>query len=126
MSSTGWPSILDRLQRRVLASEYRNQRRSGREGRDGGANAVGEARDHDGAILRETVERGIGHVGRRHPHELRQRVRRLFLGESRDSANSVSTGPGHSTVMVTPVPLSSARVARLYDSTNAFAPPYPA
>jgi hypothetical protein len=36
------------------------------------------------------------------------------------STNSVATGPGQSAVMVTPVPFSSAAVASLKWSTNAF------
>ena len=35
-------------------------------------------------------------------------------------ANSVSTGPGQSAVTLTGVRLSSARIAWLYESTNAF------
>ena len=42
------------------------------------------------------------------------------------SPKPVSTGPGQSTVALTPVPLSSAERLRVYDSTNALPAPYPA
>src|ERR1700682_4919013 len=40
--------------------------------------------------------------------------------------NPVYTGPGHNVAAVTPVPLSSSRIASVYDNTNALAAPYEA
>ena len=67
--------------------------------------------DHEGPLL-HALDCCLRHVCRRDPHEPGQRVLLLLLGEPGGLPKPVLTGPGQSTVTVTPVRLSSSEMLR--------------
>ena len=68
---------------RVALRQQRHQQRLGRQVGQPGRGAVRRPGDHDGAAGGETLDGRPGHVSRRDPHELGQRLARLLVGHAR-------------------------------------------
>src|SRR3954470_11550551 len=72
------------LQRRMLTGEQRQEHAPWRDVGDVRADSVADTRDDDALALFESFDRRFGNLVRGQPHELRQRVARLLVGEPGD------------------------------------------
>ena len=83
------------LQGRVLLGQDGQDQRLGDQVGRRGSDPVGRPGDDHGPAGGQPVHGGLGHVGRRDPHELRQRVAGLRVGQARRPRRTRSPpGPG--------------------------------
>ena len=79
---TGGATARPGLQRGMALRHERQDERLGRQVGQRGRGAVRGPGDHHGTSRVETVDGRLGHVGRRDPHELGQRLGRLLVGHA--------------------------------------------